>query len=93
MTLGIDPHNKSLCLKKIGIDPNIKKIEYRDLVPRLEVLAEGSILMLKKQDLGINSYVANIGSRDHFLTGIGGPWVHVTDLDFSVVNTIKKLTY
>ena len=29
-TMGIDPHIKSLCLKKRGIDPNINKFEYRD---------------------------------------------------------------
>ena len=33
--------------------------------------------MLKKQDLGINPYVANNGSRDQSLTGIGGPRVYV----------------
>ena len=31
--------------------------------------------MLKKQDLGINPHVANNGSRDQSLTGIGGPRV------------------
>ena len=31
--------------------------------------------MLKKQDLGINPYVVNNGSRDQSLTGIGGPRV------------------
>ena len=31
--------------------------------------------MLKKRDLGINPYVANNGSRDQSLTGIGGPRV------------------
>ena len=36
--------------------------------------------MLKKQDLGINPYVVNNGSRDQSLTGIGGPRV-----------TLKKL--
>ena len=29
----------------------------------LSLCSEGSILMLKKQDLGINPYVANYGSR------------------------------
>ena len=38
---------------------------------------EGSILMLKKQDIGINLHVANNGSRDQSLTGIGGPQVYV----------------
>ena len=33
--------------------------------------------MLKKQNLGINPYVANNGSRDQSLTGIGGPRVYV----------------
>ena len=32
--------------------------------------------MLKKQDLGINPYVANNGYRDQSLTGIGGPRVY-----------------
>ena len=41
----------------------------------LNLCSEGSILMLKKQDLGINSHVAKNGSRDQSLTGIGGPRV------------------
>ena len=36
--------------------------------------------MLNKQDLGINPYVANNGSRDQSLTGIGGPRVYVGEL-------------
>ena len=36
--------------------------------------------MLKKQDLGINPYVANNGSRDQSLTGIGGPRVTLVNI-------------
>ena len=43
--------------------------------PSLNLCPEGSILMLQKQDLGINPHVANNGSRDQTLTGIGGPRV------------------
>ena len=45
--------------------------------PYLNLCPEGSILMLKKQVLGINPYLANNGSRDQSLTGIGGPRVYV----------------
>ena len=41
----------------------------------LNLCSEGSILMLKKQDLGINPHVTKNGSRDQSLTGIGGPRV------------------
>ena len=34
--------------------------------------------MLKKQDIGINPHIANNGSKDQFLTGIGGPRVYLT---------------
>ena len=43
--------------------------------PSFNFCPKESILKLKKQDLGINPYVANIGSRDQSLTGIGGPRV------------------
>ena len=49
--------------------------ELLHLSPSLNLCPEGSILMLKKQDLGINPHVANNGSRDQSLTGIGGPRV------------------
>ena len=39
--------------------------------------------MLIKQDVGINPYVANNGSRDQSLTGIGGPWVYVLNGPFN----------
>ena len=42
--------------------------------------------MLKKQDLGINPYVVNIGSRDQSLTGIGGPRVTL-QLSMSYLST------
>ena len=45
--------------------------------PDLNLCPEGSILMLKKQDLGINPHVPNNCSRDQSLTGIGGPRVYV----------------
>ena len=45
--------------------------------PYLNLCPEGSILMLKKQDLGINPYLAKNGFRDQSLTGIGGPRVYV----------------
>ena len=41
--------------------------------------------MLKKQDLGINPYVANNGSRDQSLTGIGGLRVYVVNLNTCTV--------
>ena len=64
--------------------------------PYLNLCPEGSILMLKKQDLVINPYVANIGSRDHSLIGIGGPRVYVflkDDLHDQLrpKNVIKKM--
>ena len=37
--------------------------------------------MLKKQDLGINPFVANNGSRDQSLTGIGGPRVTLQNFE------------
>ena len=46
--------------------------------PYLNLCPEGLVLMLKKQDLGINPYVPNNGSRDQSLTGIGGPRVYVS---------------
>ena len=45
--------------------------------PYLNLCPEGLVLMLKKQDLGINPNVPNNGSRDQSLTGIGGPRVYV----------------
>ena len=36
----------------------------------------------KKQDLGINLYVPNNGTRDQSLTGIGGPRVYVRNGDY-----------
>ena len=42
--------------------------------------------MLKKHYIGINPHVANSGSRDQSLTGIGGPRVYVdtvTNIYFS----------
>ena len=51
--------------------------ELLHLSPTLNLCPEGSILMLKKQDLGINPYVANNGYRDQSHTGIGGPRVYV----------------
>ena len=47
--------------------------------PYLNLCPEGLVLMLKKQDIGINPYVPNNGSRDQSLTGIGGPRVYVGD--------------
>ena len=44
--------------------------------------------MLKNQDLGINPYVANNGSRDQSLTGIGGPRVYVT-LDVGILIMVQ----
>ena len=41
-------------------------------------MGEGLVLMLKKQDIGINPHIANNGSKDQFLTGIGGPQVYLT---------------
>ena len=43
--------------------------------PYINLCPEGSILKLKKQDLGINPYAANNGYRDQSLNGIGGPRV------------------
>ena len=42
----------------------------------LSIFFAQRVLMVKKQELlGINPYVANNGSRDQSLTGIGDPWV------------------
>ena len=57
--------------------------ELLHLSPYLNLCPEGSILMLKKQDIWINPYVANNGSRDQSLTGIGGPRVYVIVLGYS----------
>ena len=60
--------------------------------PYLNLCPEGLVLMLKKQDLGINPYVSNNGSRDQSLTGIGGPRVYVVYamLCFSVATTLQN---
>ena len=44
--------------------------------------------MLKKQDLGINPHVANNGSRDQSLTGIGGPRVYVVVMQNGVTHLL-----
>ena len=56
--------------------------------PLLEVLSD-----LKKQDLGINPYVANNGSRDQSLTGIGGPGVTLIALALYYTGPILHLPY
>ena len=47
--------------------------------------------MLIKQDVGINPYVANNGSRDQSLTGIGGLRVYVGFYAISSLPEVRRI--
>ena len=71
---GISPYTSKGLIPKVNIW--VKGSYYIDLT----LYPEGSILMLKKQDIGINPHVAHNGSRDQSLAGIRGPQVTLTFL-------------
>ena len=71
---GLNPYTQFFYVR---IDPHLSARELFHWSLYLNLFPEGSILMLKKQDLGINPHVPKNGSRDQSLTGIGGPRVYV----------------
>ena len=59
------------------------------MVPISQFVPQGINPDAKKQDLGINLYVPNNGTRDQSLTGIGGPRVYVVQLCANIDTQIK----